>query len=138
MPNEITKIVGSMINEKGELLILKKFGSDICVNPGGRVEENETHIETLKRTLKEKLGVDLISAEFYGSFHSDKAMHDPDSSLQIHAYVVKWDGEIKPVGKIEQAIWLDRESLESKKYNVAPQILEQIIPALREKKLINI
>lgn len=138
MKTEITKIVGSMINEKGEFLVLKKYGSDICVNPGGRVKGEETHIDTLKRTLKEKLGINLVSAEFYGSFHSEKAMHDPDHSLQIHAYVVKWKGEIKPQGKIEQAIWLDKESLESKKYNVAPQILEQIIPALREKNLIKL
>lgn len=127
-----------MINEKGELLILKKYGSDICVNPGGRVEDGETHIETLKRTLKAKLGIDLVSAEFYGSFHSEKAMHEPDHSLQIHAYVVKWKGDIKSQGKIEQAIWLDKESLENKEYDIAPQILEQIIPALREKKLITI
>lgn len=138
MKKEITKIAGSMINEKGEFLVLQKYGSDICINPGGRVEGDEIPEETLKRTLKAKLGVDLVSAEFYGSFHSEKAMHDPDSSLTINAYVVKWDGEIKVTGGIERAIWITKSDLESKKYNIAPQILEQLLPALRERRLIKI
>lgn len=127
-----------MINEKGEILVVKKYGSDIFINPGGRVEGNETQTETLKRELKEELDIEMIEATPFDSFHSERAMHDPDSSLTIHVYIVKWTGDIVPSSEIETAVWLSREDLESKKYNLSPQLLEQIIPALRIEKLINI
>lgn len=138
MKKEIIKIAGTMINEKGEILVVKKYGSDIFINPGGRVEGNETQIETLKRELKEELDIEMTEATPFDSFHSERAMHDPDSSLTIHVYIVKWTGNIVPSSEIETAIWLSKEDLENKKYNLSPQLLEQIIPALREKKLIKI
>ena len=138
MKKEIIKIAGTMINENGELLIVKKYGSDIFINPGGKVEDDETHIETLRRELKEELDVDLTEATFFDSFHSERAMHDPDCSLTIHVYIVKWLREIKPSSEIEKAVWLKKEDLENKKYNLSPQLIDQIIPALKEKKLLKI
>ena len=50
-----------IINDQNELLIVNYNG--VFLLPGGKVEDNETHLECLKRELKEELGINIIDSE---------------------------------------------------------------------------
>ena len=138
MKKHIIKIAAAMIHGKKELLIVKKKGSDIYINPGGRVEKYETDLETLRRELREELKINFFYAKFLNSYYSAKAAHDPDCELTIRMYLVKWTGKITPSSEIERADWLTKGDFLSKKYNLSPQLQKNIIPDLKKKGLINL
>lgn len=50
---------GIILNDKGEVLILKSPKWKTYVIPGGHVEVNETMEEALKREIKEEIGIDV-------------------------------------------------------------------------------
>lgn len=122
-----------MINDKKQLLIVQKKGSDLCISPGGKLEGTETNEQALKRELKEELNVELESAKYFKTFSSNKPGHDKDKSIVIHAYLTDWNGDITPSNEISNAIWVNYE--ESKEYNIT-DILQKIIIELKEKKMI--
>ena len=58
----IDKVGGIILKDKKILVERKNNNKEECIIPGGKRENNETDLETLKRELKEELSVDLIYA----------------------------------------------------------------------------
>jgi len=123
--------IGAVILDNKRILAGKK-GSKFII-PGGRIEEGESHIECLKRELKEELGVDLISQEFFGAFEDDAAL-DPGMKIKMDVYVVNVAGEPRASSEIEELRYL---SSKNKKNIKMGSILEKfVIPKLLDKGLI--
>ncbi|MEK6959089.1 MAG: NUDIX domain-containing protein [archaeon] len=120
----IIKAAAAMIDEKGRLLIVRKKGSEICINPGGKIEKNESTQDALKRELMEELKVDLISGQYYKSYFSKSAAHDPNSSLTLHLYITKWKGTICPASEIENADWMSKKDFNQNKFILSPTLGE--------------
>ena len=54
----IDKVGGIILQDKKILVQRKNNNREECIIPGGKRENNETDFETLKRELKEELGVE--------------------------------------------------------------------------------
>lgn len=122
-----------MINSKKQMLVVQKNHSDICISPGGKLENGESQEEALRRELNEELGASIKSAKYFKSFYSNNPGHDKDKAIVIHAYFTEWEGDIVPQNEITKTIWVNSE--ESKELNLA-DVLKKIIPELKELNLI--
>ena len=124
--------IGAIILDSKKILVCKKRGKFII--PGGKIEKNESHKECLKRELKEELGVELISQEFFGSFEDDSAL-DPGMRIKMDVYTVDIQGEPKASSEIEEIAYADSKN----KHNIKlGSILEKfVIPRLLDKGLID-
>ncbi len=123
-----TRIAGIIIKD-GKMLMLKGRGYLELWTPGGKVEENETDEECLKRELKEEIGVELLSAKFFKEYQNPGFYH-PDQKKIERVYIVEVKGEPKPDAEIESIIWFTKNDFESKKFPMITNTQHALIPDL--------
>lgn len=68
-----------------EVLVTRDSKDNLYEIPGGRLDENESFDENLKREIKEELGVD-IDVNSINYLYSDQNIHGRDGTLQ--AFIV--------------------------------------------------
>lgn len=74
--NKIIYIAAACITDPlNRLLVVRKQGSEIFMQPGGKIEQAEQPIETLVREIKEELQLDipLTMPKFIDSFEAPAA-----------------------------------------------------------------
>jgi len=91
----VIQVVGAaIINDSGELLCAQRgYGSLIgkWEFPGGKVEENETDQEALKREIKEELDIDVEVSDLVDENYNEYA----DKNINLKVYKCKYlSGEI--------------------------------------------
>lgn len=64
MPTHIVAGAGIVLNDKGEILLVKTYNQG-WVFPGGQVEVGENVIDTVKREVMEESGVDIEVGELF-------------------------------------------------------------------------
>ncbi len=81
------KVVVALIEREGKLLMGTRRESDPRIGgywefPGGKVQAEETETEALKREIKEELGCEVLSANFYRSIQ----WQYPHKDVQLQFY----------------------------------------------------
>ena len=102
--------IGAIILHDGKLLVLRKYTADDrseCIIPGGRVEGDETHEQTLERELTEELGVQMVEAKYFGSF-DDIAVFER-VPIHMDVYTVSIDGAPASKSEIKECVWIGRD-----------------------------
>jgi len=107
----IQKVTAGVIEKDGKILIARrKSGKCVGANwefPGGKLEENETLEECLKRELKEELDIEVEIISYIAS----NSFFCGETHIELVAYRVKYlSGEIKLVDH-EEAKWVLPEEL---------------------------
>ena len=79
-------VTAALVIEKGKVLIARRKTGDANGGkwefPGGKLEENETPQECLRREIKEELGVDSVIGAFF-----DRSVYDYRSgTIELLAY----------------------------------------------------
>jgi 8-oxo-dGTP diphosphatase len=127
--NTIHKIGGVIIKDRKLLVGRKK---DTFLMPGGKIKSGETHIECLKRELKEEFCVELISAKYFLAC-SDKAALEAETIVKMDTYLVNIEGNPKPSMEIEEMSYVNSNT----NLKIASIIKKVIIPELKKKDLID-
>jgi 8-oxo-dGTP diphosphatase len=100
------KIAAAIIcDSQGRTLLVRKRNTAFFMQPGGKLDEGETALATLKRELSEELGCSLQRADFLGIFTAPAAnepLHQVHASL-FHARIT---GNIQPGAEIEEIAWV--------------------------------
>lgn len=125
-------VIASVIVEDGKLLVVKEFNENEYHTPGGTVKKNETPEETLKRELKEEIGVRLLSMSPFGKF--DSKTFDGDDLL-LETYFAEIQGKIKPCSEIEKFSWVGKD-YKNNKIKLTIPLERYILPKLIEGNLI--
>lgn len=105
------KKYAAVICRAGQILLVRKKGTDMFISPGGKPEDGETKKACLERELNEELGVELVSAEYFGTFTRKSAFED--TLVEIEVDIVKIFGQPKPCSEIAEIAWMDGEHLEN-------------------------
>lgn len=125
----IHTVAGIICNEQGAVLLVRKRGSSIFIQPGGKTEPDEDPISALTRELEEELGVNLVlpSVVYLGEFE-DVAVNEPGRRVKAKAFYCRVHGTPVAQAEIEEACWL----MPNAPYPVpvAPLSARHILPAL--------
>ena len=114
----LIKIVGVFIKDR-KYLVVKDYDGETWKNPGGKMEEGETHIACLKRELAEELSFELQkeSLEQVFSFGPMAAFDNPNLMITLVGYIVDLDfqGSLTPASEVEAYQWIDTETAKTLK-----------------------
>lgn len=130
--NRIDKVGGVILKDKKILVQRKNNNREECIIPGGKREGMETDFETLKRELQEELSVELVKAEYIGTYQ-DLAVFSK-KLIQVITYLTTIQGEIKCNNEIKEAIWIDR-NYKDEGIKVGSILGEYVIPELIKRNL---
>lgn len=75
--------------------------------PGGKIEENESEVDCIKREIKEELNIDIeIKKRLTPSLHSYE-----DFSIELIPYISVCKSGNLTLNEHKQLLWLDKEAL---------------------------
>ena len=110
MSRPVIEVVAALVvGPDGRVLVVRKRGTTPFMNPGGKPEPGETHVEALCRELHEELGlvVDVDVLTSLGTFRTDAA-NEAGHELVAHTFRLPLtDGTHAVAAEIEEARWID-------------------------------
>lgn len=119
-------------NREGRILLVRKRHAVFFMQPGGKLEEGETELETLGRELNEELGCILVKAELLGVF-SAPAANEPAHVVEAALFHADIMGEIKPGAEIEEVVWIEpRQTFDRP---LAPLTRDHVLPLVMTRRL---
>ena len=101
-----------ILDGDGRMLLVRKRGTLLFMQPGGKLEPGESAAECLVRELAEELGlaVDAASLDWVGRFDAPAA-NEPGHHVDCDVFRVSHLEVVTAAAEIEEARWFSRESL---------------------------
>ncbi|HBV10014.1 NUDIX hydrolase [Glutamicibacter bergerei] len=130
MMKTLTISAACLINDQGQILLVRKRGTTKFMQPGGKPEPGETPIEAVMREVSEELGVDFEAKDLepYGEW-SGPAANEEDTSIQAYLFAARFNGSPEPLAELEELLWIDpRDAL--LRNDIAPLLREHVLPTL--------
>lgn len=102
----IKKSAGIIIKDKKVLLVTNKK-QPFYWTPGGKLEEDETAEEALKRELMEELNITVTKATPYFTYLS--SIEEDTKSREVICFFVEYLGELKCSAEISEMAWFSKD-----------------------------
>ena len=122
-------VVAAVIKEDDKYLCMQRcrskydYISEHWEFPGGKVEEGESHHETLIREIREEMVWDVYVGKCLGTIEQEY----PDFCITLTAYLCKGgDGDFKLLDHLDYQ-WLPKEELDTLKWTEGDR---QLLPLL--------
>ncbi len=118
-------------NSRGELLLVRKRGTKMWMNPGGKPLSGESARECAIREITEELGLELDADRlvFLGEFEAPAA-NEP--GFRVAANVFVWPDPVPedtgPHAEISEVRWNDMSDLSDE--TLSPLLVQKIYPLL--------
>ncbi|WP_180898387.1 NUDIX hydrolase [Martelella soudanensis] len=110
MSADIRIAVALIINDRGEMLTVRKRGTTAFMQPGGKIDAGETPIAALVRELREELALDARPDDFrYEGCYREQAANEPDMIVEAEAFSWLAAPAVAPQAEIEELKWLPVE-----------------------------
>ena len=132
----IVRISGILITQDG-LLLVKCDGIEDYLLPGGKLEDGESDLDSLRRELMEELNITPTDPEFFGEY---ERLAYPSKTGEryrviVRAYVAGFEGEPVPdQDEVLEIAWASMVDLESGKYPLNPILRKYIVPELKQQQ----
>ena len=128
-PMEIRIATAAILREDGATLLVRKRGTSAFMQPGGKIDGNETPVAALRRELFEELALDVQpeDAEYLGCF-SAPAANEPGCLVSVEMFRVQLDKDVQAQAEIEEVCWLHPGS--QVQFELAPLTRDLILPAI--------
>ncbi|WP_426006193.1 NUDIX hydrolase [Paenarthrobacter sp. NyZ202] len=116
-------------NQVGQLLTVRKRGTDKFMHPGGKPEPGETAAQAASRELAEEVGIDVPPAELepMGVWHA-VAANEAETTIEATVFTAPGTWEAHPSAEIAEIRWLDLHA--ELPGDLAPLLTDHVLPAL--------
>jgi 8-oxo-dGTP diphosphatase len=121
----------AILIEDGKILLIKRSrepGEGKWAIPGGRIEDDETAIECMKREMKEETGIDIEIISMVGLYSDPR--RDPRKIIAASYLVKRTGGSLRAGDDAGEAKWFDLDSLPELAFDHAKIVSD----ALRQSK----
>ena len=96
-----------VLNEQGETLLVRKLGTSIFMQPGGKVAFGESAVDAPAREIAEELGCAIDrNAAFYAGRFQAPAANEPGWTIDADLFVVSLFGEPHAQAEIAEIAWI--------------------------------
>ncbi|CAN5559855.1 hypothetical protein BH09ACT4_BH09ACT4_15480 [soil metagenome] len=126
-PNVLRIAAAVVTDTAGRSLLVRKQGSTVFMQPGGKIESGESALAALTRELREELGivVDPGETEYIGSYRAIAA-NEENTVVRAEVFFVMTT-EIAVAGaEIEELLWVER--LDDIGVELAPLSRDSLLP----------
>lgn len=121
-------IAAALIDDgEGQVFLVRKRGTGVFMQAGGKMESGETAFEALRRELTEELCFATAEndAQFLGTFNAEAA-NEPGYFLRASLFHVRAHRAFSIAAELEEAIWIS--IAEAKKLRLAPLTRDHVLP----------
>jgi 8-oxo-dGTP diphosphatase len=128
MNEKLIRVVAALIrDDEGRVLLVRKRGTAVFMQPGGKRETGESDITALSREIGEELGcrVATAGARPLGTFDC-AAANEPGFRVRAAVFAVDVEGEIHPHAEIEQIAWVHPRAIPD--LPLAPLTRDHVLP----------
>lgn len=119
----------AILRKDGATLLVRKRGTSVFMQPGGKIDGDETPMDALRRELFEELALDIQpeAAEYLGQF-SARAANELGCLVTADMFRVHLDGNVEPQAEIEEVRWVYPSSQDQ--LDLAPLTRNLVLPAI--------
>lgn len=129
MTAPVVRVAAAVVtDEHGAALVVRKHGTTLFQQPGGKPEPGETPIETVRREVAEEIGVRADAARFValGRF-TDDAANEPGHLVVADAFALRIDrADAAAAAEIAELRWLAPHELDA--VPLAPLSRRRLLP----------
>lgn len=134
---DIRKAAGLIIRDR-KVLVSRSKGKVHFVQPGGKLEGDESPELALVRELREEQQAEVDPSRFesLGTYRAIAAGFEAEQLIvELHAFLVDYDGPLTPSAEIDENRWIDTSDIGQLPLG---SIMEHdILPLLKSRDLIN-
>ena len=109
MTDEPIRIAAAIIcNKTGHVLVVRKRGASVFMQPGGKIEPHESPAAALARELQEEIGL-AVAADtlvYLGKFRAEAA-NEHGREVEADVFEVALTGAVAARAEIEEIRWVD-------------------------------
>lgn len=118
-----------ILNDKKEMLLVRKKNTVRFMQAGGKIEPNESPLQALLRELDEELQIqpDPAQIRYHGEFQAPAA-NEPGHTVHAHIYQLTWHNPIYIAAELEEARW--EQPQQATQLLLAPLTEHFILPLL--------
>ena len=119
----------AILREDGATLLVRKRGTSAFMQPGGKIDRDETPVVALCRELFEELALDLEpqNAEYIGRFTAPAA-NEPNCNVTAEMFRVQFNDDVTAQAEIEEVRWVHPGS--EGQLDLAPLTRDMVLPAI--------
>ncbi|MEG0212202.1 MAG: NUDIX domain-containing protein [Glutamicibacter sp.] len=133
MKKNLTISAACLINNQGEILLVRKRGTTKFMQPGGKPEAGETALQTIIREIREELGLSFTADELrYDGEWIGPAANEADTMIRASLYSAAFDGELAPLAELEELLWIDPQ-VALERDDLAPLLRDRVLPLAIER-----
>lgn len=124
----VLRIAAAVVTDPaGRSLLVRKRGSSVFMQPGGKIESGESALDALTRELREELGlvVDPAETEYIGSYRA-VAANEANTVVRAEVFFLLTHETPVAAAEIEELLWIDQ--LEGLAVEVAPLSRDTLLP----------
>jgi 8-oxo-dGTP pyrophosphatase MutT (NUDIX family) len=136
VPQTIHISAGVLVDPEGRVLLVRKRGTTVWMQPGGKIEAGEHPADTLVRELGEEIGLTLETTdlEYWGRFHADAA-NEAGHVVDAEVYFATVTAPIAVAAEIEELLWVRLDDdLEALGIPLAPLSAVHLFPLLAARR----
>jgi DNA polymerase-3 subunit epsilon len=127
-PKAVLRIAAAIVTDpNGRCLLVRKAGTSVFMQAGGKLESGESALDALTRELLEELGLELDEsvAEYLGVFRAEAA-NEAHTLVSAAVFALETAADLEPHGEIEELLWIDR--LDGISVELAPLTRDELLP----------
>jgi 8-oxo-dGTP diphosphatase len=133
MPHRTIHIAAALIiGSDRRTLLVRKAGTRMFMQPGGKLEPGETAAAAVVRELAEELGLVVAASSLtdLGSFEA-VAANEPDARVLARCFLLETGAPVAPAREIEELLWIDPFAPPA--VPLAPLTADHILPLWRAR-----
>ena len=130
LPTTIRIAAAAVLDREGKLLVVRKRGTHAFMQPGGKIEPDESPVNALVRELREELGMAIDPGHpiYLGRF-SAPAANEPEALVVADLFELVIALDPVPAGEIEEIVWMSPEA--PAELTLAPLTRDVVLPRYR-------